>query len=58
MKTKLETIIEIKERIESEYKKHKSIDWAEIAANKIYATFSIILINALYAYQMIYLASI
>lgn len=38
MKTKPEIILEIKERIEAEYKKHKSIDWTEIAAKKIYST--------------------
>jgi len=35
---KEEIIASIKQRILDEYKKHNTIDWAEIAARKIYAT--------------------
>jgi hypothetical protein len=34
-------ISQIKGRILSEYNKHKKLDWSEIAARKIYATFDI-----------------
>jgi len=30
-------VSKIKQRIESEYRKHPDLDWAEIAARKIYA---------------------
>ena len=30
-------ILKLKQRIESEYRKHPDLDWAEIAARKIYA---------------------
>ena len=30
-------ILKLKQRIESEYRKHPNLDWAEIAARKIYA---------------------
>lgn len=36
--SKEEIIQLIKERIEAEYTKHKELDWAGIAARKIYAT--------------------
>ena len=32
-------ILKLKQRIESEYRKHPDLDWAEIAAKKIYARF-------------------
>jgi ssDNA-binding Zn-finger/Zn-ribbon topoisomerase 1 len=32
-------VSKIKQRIESEYRKHPDLDWAEIAARKIYARF-------------------
>ena len=35
--TEEEIIQTIKHRIESEYRKHEDLDWAEIAARKIYA---------------------
>ena len=35
--TEEEIIQTIKHRIESEYHKHEDLDWAEIAARKIYA---------------------
>ena len=36
-------IASIKERILSEHKKHQTLDWAEIAARKIYATYDMAL---------------
>ena len=39
--SKEEIIKTITERIKSEYSKHKKLDWAEIAALKIYLTFDI-----------------
>ena len=34
----IDTLVsKIKQRIESEYRKHPDLDWAEIAARKIYA---------------------
>lgn len=35
---KIEIISQIAERIRNEYKKHPELDWAEIAAVKIYVT--------------------
>lgn len=37
--TKEEIIQGIKDRIESEFRKHKDLDWAEIAARKIFGGF-------------------
>jgi hypothetical protein len=39
--SKEDIIKTIAERIKSEYSKHKELDWAEIAAIKIYSTFNI-----------------
>ena len=40
MKTAEEKIALIKGRIENEYQKHQSLDWAQIAASKIYSEWS------------------
>ena len=39
--SKEEIIENIVQRIKDEYKKHKELDWAKIAAHKIYSTFDI-----------------
>ena len=39
--SKEEIIQSIKERITSEHRKHKDLDWAEIAAIKIYSMYDI-----------------
>lgn len=39
MKASEITISKIKQRILDEHRKHPDIDWAEIAARKIYASF-------------------
>lgn len=38
MRTKEEIIYLINQRIKSEYKKHKNLDWSNIAARKIYSS--------------------
>lgn len=42
MRTKEDCIQSIRSRILSEFGKHKDLDWAEIAAHKIYSEFVVI----------------